>query len=65
MKIHPSFIIIVLNKKIGDEVKSGEVLAYIHTDDDSKVLGATQNLTDAFVLSPKPVKQKSRVITVI
>ena len=56
---------IVLNKKIGDEVKSGEVLAYIHTDDDSKVLGATQNLTDAFVLSPKPVKQKSRVITVI
>ena len=56
---------IVLNKKIGDEVKSGEILAYIHTDDDSKVLGATQNLTDAFVLSPKPVKQKSRVITVI
>lgn len=56
---------IVLNKKIGDEVKSGEILAYIHTDDDSKVLGATQNLTEAFVLSPKPVKPKARVITVI
>ena len=56
---------IVLNKKIGDEVKSGEILAYIHTDDDSKVLGATQNLTEAFVLSSKPVKPKARVITVI
>lgn len=56
---------IVLNKKIGDEVKSGEILAYIHTDDDSKVMGATQNLIDAFVLSNKPVQVKSKVLAII
>ena len=56
---------LVLNKKIGDEVKSGEILAYIHTDDDSKVMGATQNLIDAFVLSNKPVQVKSKVLAII
>ena len=56
---------IVLNKKIGDEVKSGEILAYIHTDDDSKVMGATQNLIDAFVLSSKPVQVKPKVLAII
>lgn len=56
---------IVLQKKIGDEVKSGDILAYIHTDDDSKVMGATQNLIDAFVLSSKPVPFKSKVLAII
>ena len=56
---------IVLNKKIGDEVKSGEVLAYIHTDDDSKVMGATQNLIEAFALSSKPVQVKPKVLAII
>ena len=53
---------IVLNKKIGDTVKSGEILAYIHTDDESKVMGATQNLKDAFKLTKKKVVPKSRVL---
>lgn len=56
---------IVLNKKMGDEVKSGEVLAYIHTDDESKVLGATQNLKDAFKLTNKNVVAKPRVLEII
>ena len=56
---------IVLNKKIGDEVKSGDILAYIHTDDDSKVMGATQNLVDAFVVTTKKVLPKSKVLTII
>lgn len=53
---------IVLNKKIGDSVKAGEILAYIHTDDESKVMGATQNLKDAFKVTKKKVVSKSRVL---
>lgn len=56
---------IVLNKKIGDEVKSGEILAYIHTNDESKVVGATQNLEEAFKISKKPVRITSRVVEII
>ena len=56
---------IELKKKIGDEVKSGDILAYIHTDDESKVIGATQNLKDAFKLSVKKVVQKSKVLEII
>ena len=56
---------IVLNKKIGDIVTSGEILAYIHTDEESKVAGATQNLKDAFKYTKKKVPIKSRVLDII
>ena len=56
---------IELKKKIGDEVKSGDILAYIHTDDESKVLGATQNLTDAFKLTNKKVIAKCKILEII
>lgn len=56
---------IELKKKIGDEVKTGDILAYIHTDDDSKVMGATQNLKDAFKLTTKKVIVKSKVLDII
>ena len=56
---------IVLNKKIGDVVTSGEILAYIHTDEEAKVSGATQNLKDAFKYTKKKVPIKSRVLEII
>lgn len=56
---------IVLNKKIGDEVTSGEIVAYIHTNYENKVMGATQNLENAFKFSKKPVKITSRVVEII
>lgn len=56
---------IELKKKIGSEVRSGDILAYIHTDDDDKVMGATQNLKDAFKLSPKKVAIKSKILDII
>lgn len=56
---------IELKKKIGDEVKTGDILAYIHTDDDSKVMGATQNLKEAFKLTQKKVIVKSKVLEII
>lgn len=57
---------IVLEKKIGDYVESGGVLAYIHTNDENKVLGATQNLKTAFKLTNKKVVvPKSRVLEIM
>lgn len=56
---------IELKKKIGDEVRSGDILAYIHTDDESKVMGATQNLQEAFKLTSKKVVVKSKVLEII
>ncbi|MGN1299683.1 MAG: thymidine phosphorylase [Candidatus Scatovivens sp.] len=55
---------IVLCKKIGDAVKTGEILAYIHANDENKVLGATKNLVDAFKTTNKKVAIKSRIIEV-
>jgi len=48
---------IVLNKKICDVVRAGEVLAYIHTEEESKVMGATENLKDAFKIKNKTDKK--------
>ena len=56
---------IVLKKKIGDKVSSGEIVAYIHTDDESKVLGATKNLQEAFVVTNKKLNSKSRVLEIL
>ena len=57
---------IVLTKKVGDKVESGEAVAYIHTDDEDKVLSASKNLQDAFKFTNnKSEIPKSRVIEVI
>lgn len=53
---------LVLEKKIGDFVQVGEVIAYVHTNDESKAQGAVKNLADAFEYSQKPIKVKSRVL---
>lgn len=56
---------ITINKKIGDTVTVGETLAYLHTDDDSKVNGPTQILREAFCLTNKKLNMKSRVLEII
>lgn len=56
---------IVLNKKIGDSVNSGEVLAYIHTNDEAKLLGATKNLQDAFKITKRKVIPNTKIIEII
>lgn len=56
---------IVLVKKVGDAVKTGEPIAYIHTNDESKVKGATENLLQAFELSKKSLKPSKSIIDVI
>ncbi len=56
---------IVLNKKIGDEVTTGETIAYIHTNDEEKVKGATINLLEAFEFADKKPKVKDTVVSVL
>ena len=56
---------ITINKKIGDTVTVGETLAYLNTEDDSKVNGPTQILREAFSLTNKKLNMKSRVLEII
>ena len=56
---------ITINKKIGDSVTVGETLAYIHTDDDTKVNNTTQNLKEAFKITNKKINTNSRVLEIV
>jgi len=46
---------IVLNKKVGDQVKKGEALAWLHTSQQDKLKAAESTLAVAFSLSSEPV----------
>ena len=39
---------IVLNKKIGDKVTAGEIVAYIHTNDENKVMRSNKEFRRSF-----------------
>lgn len=52
----------IFEKKIGDEVKVGDILAYVHANDESKALGAVKNIVDAYKFSEKKVIVQSRVL---
>ena len=56
---------ITLNKKIGDTVMFGETLAYIHTNDESKVNNTTQHLKDAFIISNKRISDHNKILSII
>ena len=52
-------------KKISDNVKQGEILAFIHTNDDTRIQGGVQKVLEAFEMSEKPVKQRTRIVEII
>lgn len=56
---------ITINKKIGDSVMVGEALAYIHTDEDSKINSTTQNLRDAFKITNKKINSNSKILEIM
>lgn len=56
---------IVMNQRIGNVVEVGQVLAYIHTNDESKIEGACKNLKEAFILDPKRVAKPKTIIGLI
>ena len=41
---------IVLNKKIGDKVKRGEIVAYIHANDEKKAKGSVEKLKNIYIV---------------
>ncbi|MCR5186611.1 MAG: thymidine phosphorylase [Clostridia bacterium] len=56
---------IILNKKIGESVTVGETLAYVHTDEEDKLNGTTQNLAQAYSITTKKINFKSRILEII
>ena len=56
---------IILNKKIGDAVKKGEVLAYIHANNEEKATLAVEDLKFAFKVTDKKVIRQSSIIDII
>lgn len=49
-------------KKIGDKVEIGELLGYIHTNDETKIETAVSKLKESFCMTNKKIKTKSRII---
>jgi len=56
---------IEFSKKVGDKVKRGEILGYIHTDDEPKIQAAMQMILRSYEISRKNTKTKQRILEVI
>ncbi len=52
---------IVLRKKLGDRVESGEPLAVFYTDEETAVEQVRRAVADCFELSPQPGEVEPRV----
>lgn len=53
---------IMFGKKVGDQVAVGDLLAYIYTNDETKVQEAVHNIKEAFQITNKKIKRKSRIM---
>lgn len=56
---------IVLNKKIGDKVKSGDTLAYIHANNEEKGKIAVEDLYNAYEFSTEEVSKQEHILGVV
>lgn len=56
---------IIMNQRIGNVVEVGQVLAYIHTNDENKIEGALKNLKNAFILDPKRVAKPKTILGIV
>ena len=56
---------IVLNKKIADEVKVGDVLAYIHANDEQKGKAAAEQLKDTYKISEMKVEKEKIILGIV
>ena len=56
---------IVLNKKIGDSIENGEVLAYVHAQVEEKAYQAIEELKKAYLISKDKPQKKIHIIDVI
>lgn len=56
---------IILNKKVGDFVKEGEILAYIHTNKEDIIENAKERLFKTYKIDEKEVNKKQNILKVI
>ena len=56
---------IVLNKKISDQVKEGEILAFIYANDQEKGNQAAKDLQEVYEISKDPVKKEKVILGII
>lgn len=52
---------VIFSKKIGDKIDNGGILGYVYTNNKTKIEDSVISLRNAFSISPKKVKTKSRV----
>ena len=56
---------IVLNKKIADEVKTGDVLAYVHANDEQKGKEAARQLKDVYKITELEVQKEKIILGIV
>lgn len=56
---------IVLKKKIGDKVESGEVLAYIHASNEEKGNQAVQKVLNSYLITEEKIDKKSSILKIV
>jgi len=56
---------IVVNKKISDKVVKGDILAYVHANDEEKAKEAVRRIKDTYVISDKEVEKEKTILGVI
>ena len=56
---------IILNKKIADEVKTGDILAYVHANDEQKGIKAVEEIKNTYKISEMKVEKEKIILCVI
>ncbi len=56
---------IVLNKKVGDEVKKGEPICFVHANDEAKAKHAIEMIKGATVVSPEKCDHMKLIIDIV
>lgn len=56
---------IVVNKKISDEVKKADILAYVHANDEEKGIKAVEDIKNAYEIVKEKVEKPKYIIDII
>ena len=56
---------IILNKKISNEVKKGDILAYVHANDETKGKQAVEDILSAYEIVPEKQEEPKYIIDII
>ena len=56
---------VVLNKKVGDEIKKGEPICFIHANDESKIAHASDMIRKATSILPEKCDHMDLIIDIV